>query len=584
MKTCLSRLLAASMMTMAALPALAQTPPPAAVPAAATGPSPNAMENLIRLLVAQKVITAEQGTALLGQANAEAQTAQAQIAAQTAPAAGTVRVPYVPQIVKDEIKEELRKEVMGEAKTAGWVSPNTLPDWVDRIKLSGDVRFRSESEFYPGKNTNEYLDFDAFNNTGPTDINPFTNPTGFPLLNTTRDRSNRLIVRARLALDAKVNDWVAAGVRIATGNDRSPVSTNNILGGGFSKKDLWLDRAFITVNPIKQASLTLGRMAKPFWTTELLYDEDLNFDGAALTLRTDGELGDHVSVWATGGAFPFEFQGANFPTFASDKNKTRDKWIYGGQLGLEVGSQEGISGRLAAAYYDFKNVSGELSEPCDLASGNVECSTDTSRPAFLNKGNTLFFLRNILPDPSSPTNYAQPQYLGLLFDYRLVDINAEVKARFGEHWMVTVSGDYVRNLGFHRSDICSRITADYPIGGLPVNNVSNDTNAICTGGTKYIGGNTAWQVQASLGTPTLANKGDWNIVGAYRRIESDAMLDSLNDSDFHLGGTNAKGWQLTGNYMVFDRVMLRGRYYSTNEIVGPPLGIDMLQLDLVVGF
>ena len=56
----------------ATTPAWAQT--------ATAEPSPNAMVNLIRLLVGQKVITAEAGEALLAQAQSEADAAQAKLA------------------------------------------------------------------------------------------------------------------------------------------------------------------------------------------------------------------------------------------------------------------------------------------------------------------------------------------------------------------------------------------------------------------------------------------------------------------------------------------------------------------------
>jgi hypothetical protein len=58
------------------------------------------------------------------------------------------------------------------------------------------------------------------------------------------------------------------------------------------------------------------------------------------------------------------------------------------------------------------------------------------------------------------------------------------------------------------------------------------------------------------------------------------VLDAFTDSDFHLGGTDAQGFVLRGDYGLGKNVFLSLRYLSANEIDGPPLGIDVVQLDL----
>ena len=62
------------------------------------------------------------------------------------------------------------------------------------------------------------------------------------------------------------------------------------------------------------------------------------------------------------------------------------------------------------------------------------------------------------------------------------------------------------------------------------------------------------------------------------------MLDAFTDSDFHLGGTNSKGWLLGGSYGLTENAWLTARYMSADEIDGPPLGIDVFQLDLNAKF
>jgi hypothetical protein len=82
----------------------------------------------------------------------------------------------------------------------------------------------------------------------------------------------------------------------------------------------------------------------------------------------------------------------------------------------------------------------------------------------------------------------------------------------------------------------------------------------------------------------LSKAGQWNVLAGYRYLESDAVLDAFTDSDFHLGGTNSKGYFIGGQYALFDGVLFGGRWMSANEIAGPPLAIDVLQVDLVAKF
>jgi hypothetical protein len=62
------------------------------------------------------------------------------------------------------------------------------------------------------------------------------------------------------------------------------------------------------------------------------------------------------------------------------------------------------------------------------------------------------------------------------------------------------------------------------------------------------------------------------------------VLDALTDSDFNLGGTNAKGFIVGGSYGVDDNVWLSLRWISSDQIEGLPLSIDTMQLDLNARF
>lgn len=571
-----------------AFPALAQT--------AGQLPSESAVVNLIRLLVKQGTITQEAADALMRQAEQEAVQARTASASLPAPAAGAVRVPYVPELVKNQIRDEIRQEVLAQAKTEGWAAPNLLPEWVNGLTITGDVRVRGQSNWFDPNNSDEVIDYAAFNDDGPTDINPLTSPGAIPFLNTREDQ-NLLRLRARLGIIAKPAEQVTVGLRLATGSDNSPVSTNQTLGGGLSKKEIWLDQAYVTLQPVSYAGLTLGRMPNPYFTTDLVYDDDLNFDGVAGFARFDDIGGSGVGLSATLGAFPLEYSSAEFPGNSPAKAEQQTKWLIGGQI-VANWKTDTLDWRVGAAYYSFDKVQGQLSSPCGLYDGNETCDTDFSRPANMQKGNTLFLIRNIVPDPANPLNFEQPQFLGLSHDYDLVNLNTELIWKFRDDYHLWVAGDYVKNVSYDEAAVCRNA----PLG-LPVNNIKeglinanlppDDSNlnvdpcsAPPAGGTRatYESGDTGWMVRLGVGQPKPREWGQWNLVAGYKYLEPDAVVDAYTESDFHLGGTNAQGYFVAASVGLYKNTWLTARYLSANEIYGPPLAIDVGQIDLNIGF
>src|SRR5262249_48681260 len=150
----------------------------------------------------------------------------------------------------------------------------------------------------------DIIDFATFNSSGPTDVNSLSDPLAIPFLDTRENRYDRLSLRARLGIDAQVVDGVDVGFRLASGGDNGPVSTTQLLGGGFGKKDIWLDQAFISLHPNQYLGLPAGRMANPFFHTDLVWDPDLNFDGIALTADSKGPRWRGLSLFSTAGFFP----------------------------------------------------------------------------------------------------------------------------------------------------------------------------------------------------------------------------------------------------------------------------------------
>jgi len=544
-------------------------------------PGDSAMVRLIRGLIQSGTLAKDVGEALLAQAQTEAMVAQQ---AQRAPGAsavagglrvepGDVRVPYVSQTVRDQIRDQVKGQVMAQAKSEGWASPNETPEWSKRIRVEGDVRARNESRSYSGGNSNIEINWAALNDGSGYDVNPNTNLALPSLLNSRQDRRNLFRARARLGVFADITDQTKAGIRLASGSDDSPVSTTQTLGGGLGKKEVWLDQMWLSHQPVEWLTLTGGRFGNPFISSDLLFSNDLNFDG--ISAQFAKSLGNKdVTVFGTLGLIPLEYSSDNFPSRSQEKMKSENKWLLGAQVGADWKLNTDNSLRGALSYYDFRNTEGQVSSPCALYAGAEACSTDWSRPAFMQKGNTLMLLRNIALDPLDPANTPQPQYVGMASQFQLVDLNFRWDTKVAGYGL-RLDANYIRNMAYNESEMFARAR-----GGI----VNNFGSGGSTTQSEFRSGGNAYSLQATFGKPSPSARGDWNVLAGYKRIEPDALPDGFNDSTFHQGGTNAKGYFLGASYAVDKNAWFTGRWSATKEVFGPPLAIDTLQLEFNARF
>ncbi len=566
--------------------------------------SPNVAINLINVMVRRGLLNEDEAQALIKQADTEAYvsrqaakdaTAKADEAAKAASAAasaanppGTRHVTYVPEIVKRQLREEIKQQVMAKAEKENWASPGAYPEWAQRIRFYGDMRARYQGSFFPtGNDPTGATNFAAINNGSPFD-NGSGNPYFAPSFNTAQNRE-QFRFRARLGFDADLSNGFTAGMRIATGENNSPVSTNQTFGangGDFSKYALWLDRGFVKYQTWNDDfAVSVGRFDNPFWSpTDLVWYKDLGFDGVAVQAKH--EVFEGFTPFVVGGAFPIyntDFNaGINLgsagalpggpTTGAPTKFDSNDKWLFGGQVGFGYKFNPEYALRVAVAYYDFDNVQGHLSSPCTVVSTADVCNTDINRPLFAQKGNTYMTLRNIIPEAGNGNGAVQYQYFGLASQFRPVVASVQLDLGHFHPAHIVLDGEYVINTAFDRNLLIASA----------VNNKAPTVN----GGPPGIfdGGNQGWMGRVTVGNKEIRHLGDWNVHAGYKYLESDATIDAFVDSDFGLGGTNLKGYFLGGNYGLSDSVWASLRWMSATNVAGSPYAVDVLQVDLNAKF
>lgn len=562
-------------------------PPPSAPGTMA--PSQNVTINLINRLVQRGALTAEDAAELINMAEQDAVIAQQQAAAaaQASVAAAPsvpvsdddVRVTYVPETVKRQIREDIRQDVMEQARAENWANPRSFPTWVSRFKPLGDLRVRYEANLFPGgnDNTGAFPNFNSINTGAPFDI---AGTLFSPQINVDEDR-HRIRLRARFGMSVDLEDGFTSGIRIATGENNSPVSTNQSFGlanqgqgGNFSKYAIWLDRAFVKYelgDTNRNVGATIGRFESPFFATDIIWDDDLGFDG--LALQSKFALAGGVTPFLNAGAFPVFNTDFNFSSNRPDKFPSDDKYLFGGQIGTDWRINKDLTVRAAVAYYHFQNVEGRLSDPFIPLTAQDAGNTDNSRPSFAQKGNTYWPLRDIIPDVTNnfgTTN--QFQYFGLATSFHELAFTGRLDySRFDPVHLALVS-EIVTNLAFDSSEI----------DAVAVNNRGPNTAAGELG--SFDGGDTAWMLSLRAGRPALEKRGDWNVSVGYRYVESDAGVDGLTDSDFGGGGTNLQGYTVGGALAISPRTWVALRWLSATSIGGPTYKNDILQFDFNAKF
>jgi hypothetical protein len=153
---------------------------------------------------------------------------------------------------------------------------------------------------------------------------------------------NRQRLRARFGVTADIAENVRVGLQLATGGD-DPVSANQTLDGGFSRKPIGVDRAFFSWAATEQLTFTGGKMANPFYRPgnhHLIYDGDLNPEGLALRYGRGDWFANYAGLWV------------------EERSADDDSILLGGQFGYRHTLDNGVRVTAGAGYYDYLDTQG----------------------------------------------------------------------------------------------------------------------------------------------------------------------------------------------------------------------------------
>lgn len=200
----------------------------------------------------------------------------------------------------------------------------SLPSWVQNVKLKGDLRIRYQWDH-------------TFND---------------------RNDTNRGRLRFRLGLDAKVNEKLNIGIGLATGkNDGSANqdkdfarSTNQSLENGFTKHAIGLDYVYAQYQATPEISGIMGKFKNPLWEPgDLIWDTDINPEGGALQLTK--KINPKLDLFLTPGVFILDEVSSSAPSSSSQDDPT----LFVNQAGLNYNLTDNVSVKGAVSYYVTSN-------------------------------------------------------------------------------------------------------------------------------------------------------------------------------------------------------------------------------------
>src|SRR6266481_986636 len=406
---------------------------------------------------------------------------------------------------------------------------------------------------------------------------------------------NRERFRLRFNVNAKFNDDISGGFSLASGDLNDPISTNQTDIQFYARKPIAIDRAFITYTPhqFKPLLFTGGKIAYPFFRTELTWDNDLNPEGVAQALQWN--FGDHTPVIkrfaVVGFALPFtEVQhtpGANRSRVESE--------VYVGQVQAvwQLGSWLKLS--TYGAYYNYHNPD-PIAFATAVAGGNPQTPLNGLLPlagASVQNSIRTTTVTNIVTDVDTDPATGLPVTTTTATGVKTIT-NAQFASKFGlfdaiarfdiktpyARLPLVVLGDYVQN---------TRACAN--VGNLPAVGTTTTATTITTvsrsGGACFSRERRGYWLEGRVGRLSEAKDLQFSYTRMF--IEREAVMGAFNFSDLRQNSSVSQHrvevfYQAYRNITLgFTGLIGRPLNWHTNGAAPEPW-LKRLQFDVVYKF
>ena len=395
-----------------------------------------------------------------------------------------------------------------------------LNNAIKNIQLFGDVRFRYE-----------YRGADNAPGTGSSKDDYF------------RERFRYAL---RVGIRGDLFDNFYYGLRLETStNPRSPWVTfgddSNPTPADKHSDGINIGQIYLGWKPTDWYEMTVGKMPMPLYITPLIWDSDINPEGAVEKFKAS--IGD-VNLFANFGQFLY--QDAN-PDSAFPSS---DTFMLAWQLGATVNLAKDINLKVAPVIYNYTGI------------GQSNSLSLLNQP-YVGEG-----LKGV--NVGVATNYANALHFNQngINDLLVLEVPAELNFKVAKY-NARVFGDFAYNfLGDDRARAAATAAGPTILSHA------------------YTGQDKAYQVGAGFGNLGLvygatSKKNTWEARAYWQHIEQYAVDVNLIDSDFFEGRANMEGIYSAFSYSFTDNIIGTARYGYANRI-NKELGTGGNNLDMPI--
>ena len=447
----------------------------------------------------------------------------------------------------DQLKKEAAESETNLVSASKWRLSNAIKD----IGLFGDLRFRYE---YRGVDNPKSADL----TTGDT------------------YRRERFRYALRFGIRGDLYDNFYYGIRLETStNPRSPWVTfaddSNPTPSAKNSDGIYVGQVYLGWKPTDWYEMTVGRMPMPLYITPMIWDSDINPEGAFEKFKYSPN--DKLDLFADFGQFDYE--NVNPETGSSPSS---DTFLLAWQLGANVKFARDMSFKIAPVIYNY------------VGNGNTNANNGVNLP-FTGQGNSVGLNPGVSGFPLNAT-YNENGINDLL----VLEIPAEYNVKIVNPTLgafnLRLFGDFAYNLdGADRARTAARV------GGIP-HTYTSDIKAYQVG----LGVGSAGPVYGptqGLVYGSTSKKNTWEARVYWQHIEQYAVDVNLIDSDFFEGRANLEGVYCAVAYSFTDAIIGTIHYGYARRInnnlgtggnnldipqINPINNYNLLQLDLTCRF
>ena len=455
--------------------------------------------------------------------------------------------------------ETLRADLLKE-KTASSAEKLKLSGPVTELSLYGDARFR-----YQYDNLEQQLRRWDANDQRWEDPGH-------------GDQRSRERFRLRLSADFQLKDDWFGGVQLQTSQYSD--TGNQTYDGGFQNYGVYVSRAYAGWRGLDWLTVIAGKQPNPFYTTDLLWDPDINPSGVVESIAFH-------KLFGCGGEEETIQYSPDGKTVCSIKRTPKEcPWtltLVTGQFFFDDNNEYNPAGRNTDAY---------LFEEQLLFTAQICKQTKfTLAPAYLTYNsaqiNSVWNQQGFAQTINGTSTDGLPAGWGETRDLSLFQLPGDLSFQLCG-WKMKLYWDAVYN-----ADGAKRVNDIYvlPIYDKAGNIVSYDHVRNHAAKDDY-----AWLGGLQIGENV--KKGDWSLYVNYREVGLGSLDPNLNDSDWGLSRLNLRGWKTALGYNLADAVVAQlsvclANNLRSNLIGGQATGgakladansVQVVQFDLNVKF